>query len=102
MECYRVHIPDGVKVPGATAAGRPSAVLPGEYLAHRLRPKGAPVATAMLRFIGADASGHDVHLSLDTAREFFDRGVRLTALSQPEESEADVAIPGGKVRRRGS
>jgi hypothetical protein len=85
MECYRVHIPDGVKIPGATAAGRPCAVLPGEYLAHRLRPKGAPASTAMLRFIGADASGHDVHVSLDAVRKYLDRGVRLTALREREQ-----------------
>lgn len=69
MECYRVEIPDGVRVMGATAAGHPSAVLPGEYLVHRLRAKGAPSDTpAVLRFVGADALGRDVHVPLDVVQ----------------------------------
>ena len=71
MECYRVQIPDGIKVLGVTAGGRPSAVLPGEYLVHRLRARGTSNSEDLLRFVGADALGRDVHVPLDTAREFF-------------------------------
>lgn len=69
MECYRVEIPDGVRVLGATAAGHPAAVLPGEYLVHRLRPKGVPSdAAAVLRFVGADALGRDVHVPVEVVQ----------------------------------
>ena len=62
MECYRVHVPEDVRISGVTAAGRPSAVLPGEYLVHRLRTRFTPGDQAVLRFVGADAAGHDVHV----------------------------------------
>ena len=68
MECYRVHIPDGVRVSGVTAAGSATAVLPGEYLVHRLRPKAAVSNQALLRFVGADAAGHDVHVPEESLR----------------------------------
>ena len=68
MDCYRVQVPDGVKVLGVTANGRPSAVLPGEYLVHRLHPKGAPHAEAVLRFVGADPAGRDLHVPLAAVR----------------------------------
>jgi hypothetical protein len=63
MVSYRVRIPDGVKVPGVTADGCPTAVLPGEYLVHQL-PRKFPLAHALFRFVGADASGRDVHAPL--------------------------------------
>lgn len=69
MTCCRVQIPDGEKVAGVTATGRPSAVLPGEYLVHRLRPK-VPSSTTWLRFVGADATGRDVHVPLESVRAF--------------------------------
>ena len=62
MECYRVHVPNGVKVHGVTAAGVPTVVLPGEYLVHRLQAKAALDGAALMRFVGADAAGHDVHV----------------------------------------
>jgi len=68
MECYRVQIPDGVKVPGVTAAGDPSAVLPGEYVVHHLWPKARGATRPLLRFVGADACGRDVHVPLDAWR----------------------------------
>ena len=74
MECYRVEIPEGVRVIGTTAAGLPSAVLPGEYLVHRLRPKGIPSGTpAVLRFVGADAQGRDVHVPLEAVQGLLER-----------------------------
>ena len=72
MECCRVEIPDGVRVVGTTAAGHPSAVLPGEYLVHRLRPKGTP---AVFRFVGADVLGRDVHVPPDVVDGLLARGV---------------------------
>lgn len=68
MECYRVHVPIGVKVPGATASGDPTCVLPGEYLVHRLLPKVPTRASPLLRFVGADPTGRDVHVSMETLR----------------------------------
>jgi hypothetical protein len=69
MECYRVQIPDGAKVTGVTAAGQVSVVLPGEYLVHRLPPK-MPSTRTLLRFVGADAMGRDVHVPLATVETF--------------------------------
>ena len=64
MECYRVHIPIGTRVAGATANGEATCVLPGEYLVHRLFPKVPTQLTAALRFVGADPAGRDVHVAL--------------------------------------
>jgi hypothetical protein len=63
MLSYRVEIPDGVKVSGVTADGCAAAVLPGEYLVHQL-PRKLPSAQELFRFVGADASGRDVHVPL--------------------------------------
>lgn len=62
MECYRVHVPEGMRIRGVTADGRPGAVHPGEYLVHRLRPKAAAGGQALLRFVGGDAAGNDLHV----------------------------------------
>jgi len=67
MVSYRVEIPDGVKVPGVTADGCVATVLPGEYLVHQL-PRKPPLAPALFRFVGADASGRDVHVPLGAFR----------------------------------
>jgi hypothetical protein len=61
MECYRVVVPDGVKLVGVTAGGEQTSVLPGEYLVHRLPARLKP-ASRLLRFVGADAKGRDVHV----------------------------------------
>ena len=68
MECYRVHIPIGARVAGATADGSMTYVLPGEYLVHRLFPKVPALLSPVLRFVGADPSGRDVHVALGTLR----------------------------------
>jgi hypothetical protein len=68
MKCYRVHVPDGVRIHGVTAEGRPATIHPGEYLVHRLRPKVAPNDQALLRFVGADVAGHDVHVPAASLR----------------------------------
>jgi hypothetical protein len=78
MECYRVHVPIGVKVAGATAGGQGSCVLPGEYLVHRLAPKLPTRASPVLRFVGADPMGRDVHVTLEALRELpASLGVRI-------------------------
>lgn len=69
MECYRVHIPDGAKVSGVTASGQPTFVLPGEYLVHLLRPKVGVHGQTLVRFVGADAAGHDVHVTAGSLLE---------------------------------
>lgn len=63
MECYRVHIPIGTSVAGATANGESTCVLPGEYLVHRLFPKLPTQHRPVLRFVGADPAGRDVHVA---------------------------------------
>jgi len=66
MECYRVYVPIGARVAGTTANGEATCVLPGEYLVHRLFPKGPTQLSAVLRFVGADPTGRDVHVALGT------------------------------------
>jgi hypothetical protein len=64
MEFYSVHIPIGTRVAGATANGGSTCVLPGEYLVHRLFPKLPTQLSPVLRFVGADPAGRDVHVAL--------------------------------------
>jgi hypothetical protein len=85
MDCYRVQIPDGVKVLGLTATGYPSALLPGEYLAHRLRPKDPSGTQELLRFVGGDTLGRDVHLPLASIQNVLEQG----AVIQPAELPSD-------------
>ncbi len=66
MECYRIYIPAGVKVAGATAGGQATCVLPGEYLVHRLSPRLPKPSPPVLRFVGADPMGRDVHVPLES------------------------------------
>ena len=68
MECYRVHIPIGTRVAGATAHGEATFVLPGEYVVHRLFPKLPTQLSPVLRFVGADPAGRDVHVALGVLR----------------------------------
>ena len=68
MECYRVHIPIGTRVAGATAHGEATYGLPGEYLVHRLLPKLPTQLSPVLRFVGADPAGRDVHMALEALR----------------------------------
>lgn len=68
MECYRVHIPIGTTVAGSTANGEATGVLPGEYLVHRLFSKLPTQLSPVLRFVGADPAGRDVHVPLGALR----------------------------------
>ena len=85
MDCYRVRIPDGVKVLGVTATGYPSALLPGEYLAHQLRSKDPSATPALLRFVGADVLGRDVHVPLASVQKFFDQGTLIPQDETPDD-----------------
>jgi hypothetical protein len=69
MLCYSVRIPEGDQLPGVTADGRATAVLPGEYLAHVLASK-VRSPQRLLRFVGADAMCRDVHVPFEAARRF--------------------------------
>ncbi|MFL6627660.1 MAG: hypothetical protein ACJ8IK_07640 [Burkholderiaceae bacterium] len=82
MASYRVEIPHGVRVPGVTADGCATAVLPGEYLVHQL-PRKLPLAPPLFRFVGADASGRDVHVPLGAFQCFLDADpLRSLALAE--------------------
>ena len=85
MDCYRVQIPDGVKVLGVTATGYPSALLPGEYLAHRLRSKDPSTTQALLRFVGADVMGRDVHVPLASVQKFLEQGTLIQQNEEPND-----------------
>ncbi len=64
MECFRLEILPGQQVVGRTADGQWTAIQPGEYVVHRLKPKVASYSD-ILRFVGADDRGRDVHLPID-------------------------------------
>jgi hypothetical protein len=70
MDCFKVTVPDGKRLHGHTATGQLVPVHPGEYLVHRLRPKGAATAPPILRLVGADAMGRDVHVRWDAVSAF--------------------------------
>jgi hypothetical protein len=64
-ECYRVRVPEHVRLAGFTAAGQRAPVMPGEYVVHRVRPKVPNTGLVdTLRFVGADPRGCDVHVPL--------------------------------------
>ena len=67
MECFKLTVPEDTRLRGRTVTGQPVPVYPGEYLAHLLRPKADPRAPAILRLVGADALGRDVHVPLEGA-----------------------------------
>lgn len=89
MECYRVHIPIGTRVPGITASGHPACVLPGEYVAHRLPARLTRTPEVLLRLVGADPAGRDVHVSLPALRRFARK--HHVSVSRLEESELGEA-----------
>jgi len=91
MECYRVHIPIGTRVAGSTANGEATGVLPGEYLVHRLSPKLSTRLSPVLRLVGADPAGRDVHLPLEALGD-------LPAPLGVELSQARSGRPAGSSR----
>jgi hypothetical protein len=89
MECYRVHIPIGTRVVGATADGSVTHVLPGEYLVHRLFPKVPVPLSPLLRFVGADPAGRDVHVALGTLRNLpASLGISVAHVERADELRA--------------
>jgi len=90
MECYRVHVPIGTKVAGSTAQGEATSVLPGEYLVHRLFPKLPTPFSPVVRFVGADPAGRDVHVRLGALGELpASAGVCVVRV----ESETELHAP---------
>ena len=82
MACYRVKVPDSARLSGFTAAGQRAAVVPGEHVVHRIRPKvDLHGIVEALRFLGADSRGRDVHVPLPA-------GVELEALLTVAETGA--------------
>jgi hypothetical protein len=62
-----VKIPPGVRLAGHTAAGQRAVIPPGEHTVHRLRLSARPSRrgrTELLRFVGADYRGRDVHVPI--------------------------------------
>ena len=89
MQCYRVHIPNGTRVAGASADGSVTYVLPGEYLVHRLFPKVPTLRSPVLRFVGADPCGRDVHVALATLRNLrASLGVSIADAEHEDEFQA--------------
>jgi len=64
MECFKIRLPEESTLVGMTAEGQPAQVYPGEYLVHLLKSKAPSIAPAILRFVGADPLGRDVHVPL--------------------------------------
>lgn len=80
MTCHRIDIPAGSALQGVTAQGQPTIVLPGQYVVHELRK--LPSAEPMLRIVGADAFGRDVHVR---------KGVVATRLAAMADENASPA-----------
>lgn len=78
-ECFRVKVSASSRIAGFTAGGQRVAVMPGEYVVHRVKPKVPICGVAeALRFLGADPHGRDVHVPVE-------RGVDvLTVLEDAE------------------
>jgi hypothetical protein len=73
MQCYRVRVKDDPPLVGYAADGRAKAVLPGEYAVHLLRRPTYDGMGAVLRFIGADQRGGDLHVppaSMEEVRDW--------------------------------
>jgi hypothetical protein len=64
MECFTIRLPEESTLVGTTAEGEPAQLYPGEYLVHLLKSKAPSAAPAILRFVGADPGGRDVHVPL--------------------------------------
>ena len=90
MAAYRVTIPPGVRLAGHTAAGQRAVIPPGEHHVHRLRLSGRPSRWGtkdVLRFVGADFRGRDVHVPIPPGADIRDvLAVDLVALHEPRES----------------
>ena len=72
---FRVKVPPGVRLAGHTAAGPPAVIPPGEHHVHRLRLSGRRSrwgTQELLRFVGADFRGRDVHVPIPPGADIRD------------------------------
>jgi hypothetical protein len=75
MAYYKVKIPPGVRLAGHTAAGQRAVIPPGEHTVHRLRLSARPSRWGtkdVLRFVGADFRGRDVHVPIPPGADIRD------------------------------
>ncbi len=90
MASYRVKIPPDVRLAGHTAAGQRAVIPPGEHTVHRLRlsPVRPPrwAQKEVLRFVGADFLGRDVHVPIPPGADIRDV-LALDATPLHEERE---------------
>jgi len=97
-ECYRVELPDRVRLAGRTLAGQRTTIVPGEHVVHRVRPR-VPLAGVRdaLRFLGADAWGRDVYLPVPPGA---DVNALLTGHGFRLVSDHGATFPGAARHRR--
>jgi hypothetical protein len=75
MAYYKVKIPPGVRLAGHTAAGQRAVIPPGEHTVHRLCLSVRPSRWGtkdVLRFVGADFRGRDVHVPIPPGADIRD------------------------------
>jgi hypothetical protein len=75
MATYLVKIPPGARLAGRTATGQRAVIAPGEHHVHRLRLRAKPprwAAREVLRFVGADFRGRDVHVPIPPGADIRD------------------------------
>ena len=87
MDCFKIRLPEDTTLVGTTASGEPTQVFPGEYLVHRLEPKVPSTGFALLRFVGADAAGRDVHVPVHARADPRREVARLLCRAEALESE---------------
>jgi hypothetical protein len=92
MQCFEVWVPEGRSLRGVTANGQPVPVYPGEYLVHRLAKAGRHLPP-LLRFVGADAQGRDVHVPLDAASDL--KELLAPRGRQAPQDAGDERVPAG-------
>ena len=87
---FQVKIPPGVRVAGHAAAGQPAVIPPGEHHVHRLRLRGRRSrwgTNEVLRFVGADFQGRDVHVPIPPGADIRDvLKVDLVPLTEPQRA----------------
>lgn len=85
---FQVKIPPGLRLAGHTATGQPAVIPPGEHHVHRLRLSGRRSrwgTNEVLRFVGADFQGRDVHVPIPPGTDVRDLlQVDLVPLTEPQ------------------
>ena len=90
MASYRVRIPPGSQLAGHTASGQRAVIPPGEHTVHRLRLSARPSRWGrreLLRFVGADFRGRDVHVPIPAGADIRDV-LAVEATPLPPERDA--------------